>query len=348
MNVYSYFDKVNKRKELEKNLQGEYLKTYRAVFIYLVFRTMNHSLLEEIAQDILDLFLESQSRGEEIQSVIGEDYKKFCDEIISESALKMKSVSLLNFYIKHFFFSLALFVSGLGFLYLYYYYTGERMMPVFDVTLISVIIILGAFLGIIVITLLIGRSGYSFYKLLLTTPFALLLPLAIIILLSLLPIETDFLLFRINIVVTIALCWGIYYIAAEKEKNPAYNSFRLSAGKIIKACFSDKDQESRDHVVRKIPFFPLLKKTTVLSLYHIGGWLLATFISLTATVVDYDKVRPVFWLIILFNGLLYPLYTNGSLPEPSKMAVNKLIISLASALGLVITVLLLNYAIINF
>ncbi|UNC93231.1 DUF1048 domain-containing protein [Candidatus Contubernalis alkaliaceticus] len=190
MNVYSYFDKVNKRKELEKKLQGEYLKTYRAVFIYLVFRTMNHSLLEEITQDILDLFLESQSRGEEIQSVIGEDYKKFCDEIISESALKMNPVSLMNFFIKQFLFSLALFVSGLGFLYLYYYYTGERTMPVFDVTLVPIIIILGAFLGTIVITLLIGRSGYSFYKLWLT-PFALLLPLAIIELLSLLAIETD-------------------------------------------------------------------------------------------------------------------------------------------------------------
>ncbi|UNC93230.1 hypothetical protein [Candidatus Contubernalis alkaliaceticus] len=75
---------------------------------------------------------------------------------------------------------------------------------------------------------------------------------------------------------------------------------------------------------------------------------MATFVSLTATVVDYDKVRPVFWLIILFNGLLYLLYTNGSLPEPSKIAVNKLILSLATALGLVITVLLLNYAIVNF
>ncbi|EEG78481.1 DUF1048 domain-containing protein [Dethiobacter alkaliphilus] len=217
MNVYSYVDRVNKRKELEKKLQGEYLKTYRAVFKYLVFRTLNHWLLEEIAQDILDLFLESQSRGEKVQSVIGGDYKKFCDEIISESALKMKPNFLVYFSLGQYMLILSFFVTGLGILELYRYYVGERPTPVFDVTLISAIIVVGTLLGAILISLIIGKSGYSAFKMLLT-PLALLLPLLLIGLLHLLTIDMSTVLFRINIILAIAFSWGTYIIAGNKEK----------------------------------------------------------------------------------------------------------------------------------
>lgn len=58
---------------------------------------------EMIIQDILDIILSAQERGENIKEVIGDDLKVFCDEVISvlpEKTIKQKTIEKLNIHCK--------------------------------------------------------------------------------------------------------------------------------------------------------------------------------------------------------------------------------------------------------
>jgi len=82
---------IKKNYELSKKLNPENDKIYTDILVYLRFSTLDELEAEEIIQDILVMFLDAQQRGEEIESVIGEDYQAFCDSII-ESARPAKPI----------------------------------------------------------------------------------------------------------------------------------------------------------------------------------------------------------------------------------------------------------------
>jgi len=197
-------------------LHGEYLEKYRRIYIYLLTRSVNHFVLEEVSQDILDLFLESQARGEDVQSVIGNDYKLFSREIINESMLKVKPAFLNYSYLKSILFIQALVVSAYGLIALFNYLWDQRPTAVLEVSITSAIIIGGTLLGAFIIIRIIVKTGYSIYKMGYMF-MALLLPLGIITLLSLMSLDMSLVLFRINALFAIALTWAGVLIAREME-----------------------------------------------------------------------------------------------------------------------------------
>ncbi|MCW3489755.1 hypothetical protein [Dethiobacter alkaliphilus] len=105
---------------------------------------------------------------------------------------------------------------------------------------------------------------------------------------------------------------------------------------------SSKAERREENRGPYIPYLPSLRKKRVLSLYHLGAWLLAAYIALTNTIVDYNTVRPVFYIIIVFNGFLFPLYVNGKPPEPSSTEIKRLVLSVTAALGVILTAWFIN------
>ncbi|EEG78605.1 DUF1048 domain-containing protein [Dethiobacter alkaliphilus] len=138
-------------------------------------------------------------------------------------------------------------------------------------------------------------------------------------------------------------------LSGQNEGKPVEEVIGVDAAafsdEIIKA-FS-KVERTNENRGPNIPFLPSFRKSKVLSFYHLGAWLLAAYIALTATVVEYNTVRPVFYIIIVFNGFLYPLYLNGKPPEPSSTELKRLILSATAALGVILTAWLINYSIVN-
>lgn len=79
--------KVEKdRKEnnkLSKNLTKENDRIFTDIVCYLRVSNISEVEQEEIISDILRMFLDWQEEGKSIESMVGEDYKKFTENIIS-------------------------------------------------------------------------------------------------------------------------------------------------------------------------------------------------------------------------------------------------------------------------
>ncbi len=78
-----------KNNELDKNLNKENSMVMTDMVCYLRVANISDYHQEIVRQDLLQMFLEAQERGEAIETVIGGDYKAFCDDIIA--ALPPKS-----------------------------------------------------------------------------------------------------------------------------------------------------------------------------------------------------------------------------------------------------------------
>ncbi len=68
--------------ELSKQLNAEYDKVYTDMVVYLRTSMLAEADVEDVINDILVMMLEGQARGATAESVFGEDYKRFCDEMI--------------------------------------------------------------------------------------------------------------------------------------------------------------------------------------------------------------------------------------------------------------------------
>lgn len=68
--------------ELSKQLNAEYDKVYTDMVVYLRTSMLAEGEIEDVINDILVMMLEGQARGAEAESVFGEDYKHFCDEMM--------------------------------------------------------------------------------------------------------------------------------------------------------------------------------------------------------------------------------------------------------------------------
>lgn len=74
---------LNKRNyELSKKLNSEYENLYIDIVGYIRFSSLTERQSEEAINDILDIMLGAQERGEDVFNVINDDYKKFCDDVI--------------------------------------------------------------------------------------------------------------------------------------------------------------------------------------------------------------------------------------------------------------------------
>ncbi|WP_085832620.1 hypothetical protein [Clostridium merdae] len=69
--------------KLDKNLFPEYVPVMVDMVCYLRASHLSEYHQEIVRQDLLEMLLSAQERGDSIESVIGNDYKTFCDEIIA-------------------------------------------------------------------------------------------------------------------------------------------------------------------------------------------------------------------------------------------------------------------------
>ena len=65
----------------EKQLSPENQKVLTDIVAYLRGSSAPMYRQEQVHQDILDMLLEGEQRGQTAEEVIGEDYQSFCDEI---------------------------------------------------------------------------------------------------------------------------------------------------------------------------------------------------------------------------------------------------------------------------
>lgn len=79
---------VKKNYELSKKLTPENDAVYTDIVCYLRTSALDELETEEIIEDIIGMFLETQERGEKIEKVIGDDYQAFCDSIIEAAQPK--------------------------------------------------------------------------------------------------------------------------------------------------------------------------------------------------------------------------------------------------------------------
>ncbi|MGF6375423.1 DNA-binding ferritin-like protein (Dps family) [Clostridiales Family XIII bacterium PM5-7] len=69
---------------MEKQIFKENDEDYTNIIVYLRGAGLSDYSQEEVRRDILNMVLEGQSRGQTMGEIIGEDYKRFCDNVINE------------------------------------------------------------------------------------------------------------------------------------------------------------------------------------------------------------------------------------------------------------------------
>lgn len=74
---------LNRNNELDKKLSSGNQEVLTDFICYLRGSNISQYNQEVIRQDLLEMVLSAQERGEDIRTVIGEDYKEFCDNIIA-------------------------------------------------------------------------------------------------------------------------------------------------------------------------------------------------------------------------------------------------------------------------
>ncbi len=84
--------------ELDKQLNAENNKVMTDIICYLRVANISVYNQEIIRQDLLEMLLSAQERGENVQAVIGEDYKAFCDEIIESLPPQNRKERVLEFF----------------------------------------------------------------------------------------------------------------------------------------------------------------------------------------------------------------------------------------------------------
>lgn len=135
----------------EKELRRENRKWMNRIVSYLYRRKAEDCEVEYVRQDILDMLLEGQKRGENARTIIGPDYKLFCDELLKTipkmTAGQQEKKSIGNYFLIFPFIGMAnsivnvLFLIGMGKAWELEHALGA-CMPLVSYTLVSVIVYL--------------------------------------------------------------------------------------------------------------------------------------------------------------------------------------------------------------
>ena len=84
--------------ELDSKIAPENEKSFTDIICYLRGSNLSELDQELVRHDLLEMVLSAQERGEKIDSVIGEDYKEFCDDIIANLPPKTVKQKLADFF----------------------------------------------------------------------------------------------------------------------------------------------------------------------------------------------------------------------------------------------------------
>ena len=84
--------------DLDKLLYLENNSAMTDIICYLRGANISEYNQEIIRQDLLEMVLSAQERNENIQTVIGTDYKTFCDDIIATFPPKSLKEKIIEFF----------------------------------------------------------------------------------------------------------------------------------------------------------------------------------------------------------------------------------------------------------
>lgn len=73
---------LQENNQYEKQLSSESKKAMTDIVVYLRGCDLSEFHQEEVRRDIMEMVLDGEKRGEDIHTVIGEDYQTFCDNIV--------------------------------------------------------------------------------------------------------------------------------------------------------------------------------------------------------------------------------------------------------------------------
>lgn len=83
--------------QLDKQLTAENNEVMAGIICYLRVANISEYNQEVVRQDLLEMTLSAQERGEDIKTVIGEDYKVFCDNIVASLPQLSKKERIIGF-----------------------------------------------------------------------------------------------------------------------------------------------------------------------------------------------------------------------------------------------------------
>jgi len=83
--------------ELDEQIAPENREAYTDMICYLRGAKLSEYNQETVRQDLLEMILSAQERGQGLQVVIGEDYQAFCDNIITSLPPQSRKEKMLEF-----------------------------------------------------------------------------------------------------------------------------------------------------------------------------------------------------------------------------------------------------------
>ena len=87
---------LRENNQREKLLSKDSQNAMTDIVVYLRGRDLSQYHQEEVRRDIQEMVLEAEGRGETMESIIGGDYKTFCDEIVSAFPPRSKKEKVLE------------------------------------------------------------------------------------------------------------------------------------------------------------------------------------------------------------------------------------------------------------
>lgn len=87
---------LKENNEFEKNLNKKNIKVITDIVVYLRACDISEYHQEEVRRDIMQMIADGEKRNEDINIIIGEDYKTFCDEIVSVFPARSKKEKFID------------------------------------------------------------------------------------------------------------------------------------------------------------------------------------------------------------------------------------------------------------
>lgn len=84
--------------ELDKRVKEQNQEIFTDMVCYIRGADISEYDQEIVRQDLLEMILSAQERGEDIASVIGGDYKEFCDDVIASLTPKTTTQKIIDFF----------------------------------------------------------------------------------------------------------------------------------------------------------------------------------------------------------------------------------------------------------
>ncbi|MBC3887526.1 hypothetical protein GH810_04310 [Acetobacterium paludosum] len=86
---------LHENNEFEKNLNDMNKKSLTDIVVYLRGCNISEYHQEEVRKDIMQMVADGEARNENMKSVIGDDFKQFCDEIVNAFPPRSKKEKIL-------------------------------------------------------------------------------------------------------------------------------------------------------------------------------------------------------------------------------------------------------------